>query len=130
MNKAELVEKLAARTRISLREARDMVDAIFDPNPAVGLIACQRAPRLVTSCRNARPYRVEVGRPSGRLAEARRRERSRPSGRGNLRWDVQPDGLSRKGVAANRWAQKAEPQERLRDGTGPHGFGRSKPLRA
>lgn len=39
MNKAELVEKLAQRTGMSLREARSMVDAIFDPDPAVGLIA-------------------------------------------------------------------------------------------
>jgi DNA-binding protein HU-beta len=41
MNKAELVEKLAQRTGISLRESRIMVDAIFDPDPAVGLIAAE-----------------------------------------------------------------------------------------
>ena len=39
MNKAELVDKLAQRTGTSLREARSLVDAIFDPDPAVGLIA-------------------------------------------------------------------------------------------
>jgi DNA-binding protein HU-beta len=41
MNKAELVEKLAQRTGISLRESRIMVDAIFDPDPSVGLIAAE-----------------------------------------------------------------------------------------
>ena len=39
MNKAELVERLAERTGQSLRETRIMVDAIFDPDPSVGLIA-------------------------------------------------------------------------------------------
>jgi DNA-binding protein HU-beta len=39
MNKAELVEKLAERTAISQRESRAMVDAIFDPDPGIGLIA-------------------------------------------------------------------------------------------
>jgi DNA-binding protein HU-beta len=39
MNKAELVERLAERTGQSLRETRVMVDAIFDPDPSVGLIA-------------------------------------------------------------------------------------------
>ena len=39
MNKADLVEKLAERTGTSLRESRIMVDAIFDPDPGVGLIA-------------------------------------------------------------------------------------------
>lgn len=41
MNKAELVEQLAQRTGASLRETRVMVDAIFDPDPNVGLIAGQ-----------------------------------------------------------------------------------------
>jgi DNA-binding protein HU-beta len=39
MNKAELVERLAERTRISQRESRTLVDAIFDPDPEIGLIA-------------------------------------------------------------------------------------------
>ncbi len=39
MNKAELVEQLAQRTGASLRETRAMVDAIFDPNPNVVMIA-------------------------------------------------------------------------------------------
>ena len=41
MNKAELVEQLAQRTGASLRETRVMVDAIFDPDPNIGLIAGQ-----------------------------------------------------------------------------------------
>jgi DNA-binding protein HU-beta len=41
MNKAELVERLAERTGHSLRECRVLVDAIFDPDPAIGLIACE-----------------------------------------------------------------------------------------
>ena len=39
MNKAELVEKLAQETNMQLRDARVMIDAIFDPDPAVGMIA-------------------------------------------------------------------------------------------
>ena len=39
MNKAELVDKLAQRTGVSHRDARGLIDAIFDPDPAVGLIA-------------------------------------------------------------------------------------------
>jgi DNA-binding protein HU-beta len=39
MNKAELVESLAQRIGVSLRESRVLVDAIFDPDPTVGLIA-------------------------------------------------------------------------------------------
>ncbi len=41
MNKAELVDKLAQRTGVSLREARGLIDAIFDPDPSVGLIAAE-----------------------------------------------------------------------------------------
>ena len=41
MNKAELVESLARRTGLSLRESRVMIDAIFDPDPSVGLIAAE-----------------------------------------------------------------------------------------
>lgn len=41
MNKAELVEKVAERTGLSARDARTVVDAIFDPDPSVGLIAAE-----------------------------------------------------------------------------------------
>ena len=39
MNKAELVERLSRSSGMSLRETRVVVDAIFDPDPSVGLIA-------------------------------------------------------------------------------------------
>lgn len=41
MNKAELVERLAERTGSSQRETRQMVDAVFDPDPKIGLIAAE-----------------------------------------------------------------------------------------
>jgi DNA-binding protein HU-beta len=41
VNKAELVEKVAERTGLSARDARTVVDAIFDPDPSVGLIAAE-----------------------------------------------------------------------------------------
>ena len=41
MNKAELVEKVAERTGVSVRDARNLVDAIFDPDPKIGLIAAE-----------------------------------------------------------------------------------------
>jgi DNA-binding protein HU-beta len=41
MNKAELVDRLAERMRVSQRESRNMVDAIFDPDPRVGLISAE-----------------------------------------------------------------------------------------
>ena len=41
MNKAELVEKVAQKTGLSPRETRVLVDAIFDPDPAIGLIAAE-----------------------------------------------------------------------------------------
>ena len=41
MNKAELVERLAERTGVSLRDSREIIDAIFDPDPDVGLIASE-----------------------------------------------------------------------------------------
>ncbi len=41
MNKAELVDKLSAKTGMSSSEARNVVDAIFDPNPEVGLIVSE-----------------------------------------------------------------------------------------
>jgi DNA-binding protein HU-beta len=39
MNKAEMVERVARKTGVSIRDARAFVDVIFDPNPSVGLIA-------------------------------------------------------------------------------------------
>lgn len=39
MNKAELVERVAQKTSMSVRDARMVVDAIFDPDPQIGLIA-------------------------------------------------------------------------------------------
>lgn len=41
MNKAELVEKVALKTGVSVRDARSLVDAIFDPDPKIGLIAAE-----------------------------------------------------------------------------------------
>lgn len=41
MNKAQLVDKVAERTGLPLREARSAVDAIFDPDPSIGLIAAE-----------------------------------------------------------------------------------------
>ncbi len=41
MNKADLVEKVAHRTGTSLRDARVLIDAIFDPDPKIGLIAAE-----------------------------------------------------------------------------------------
>lgn len=41
MNKAELVERVSLRTGFSLRDTRSLVDAIFDPDPAIGLIAAE-----------------------------------------------------------------------------------------
>jgi DNA-binding protein HU-beta len=41
MNKAELVERVAQKTGMSLRETRMLVDAVFDPDPAIGLIAAE-----------------------------------------------------------------------------------------
>ena len=39
MNKAEMVERVSQSTGMSLRETRVLVDAIFDPDPNIGLIA-------------------------------------------------------------------------------------------
>jgi DNA-binding protein HU-beta len=39
VNKAQLVEKVAQRVGISLRDSRVFVDCVFDPDPAVGVIA-------------------------------------------------------------------------------------------
>jgi DNA-binding protein HU-beta len=39
MNKAELVERVAQKTGMSLRDTRTLVDAVFDPDPEIGLIS-------------------------------------------------------------------------------------------
>ena len=67
MNKAELVERLAERMRISQRESRTLVDSIFDPDPSVGLIAAELvAGRKVAisgfGTFEARDRRARVGR--------------------------------------------------------------------
>ncbi len=41
MNKADLVERIAQRTGMTTRDVRVIVDAIFDPDPGVGLIAAE-----------------------------------------------------------------------------------------
>ena len=67
MNKAELVDKLAQRTGTSLREARTLIDAIFDPDPSVGLIAAElvRGEKVAISgfgTFEARSRKARVGR--------------------------------------------------------------------
>jgi DNA-binding protein HU-beta len=39
LNKAELVDKIAQKTGLPLRDVRTVIDAVFDPDPSVGLIA-------------------------------------------------------------------------------------------
>jgi DNA-binding protein HU-beta len=41
MTRAELVDRLAERAGISQRQSRELVDAIFDPDPRVGMIAAE-----------------------------------------------------------------------------------------
>ena len=41
MNKAELTDKLAERTGLPVAKARECIDAIFDSDPAIGLIAAE-----------------------------------------------------------------------------------------
>ena len=41
MNKAELVDQLVQKTGLPLRDVRTIVDAIFDPDPNLGLIAAE-----------------------------------------------------------------------------------------
>ncbi len=43
MNKAELTDRVAEKCGLAPREARAVVDAIFDPDPQVGLIAAELA---------------------------------------------------------------------------------------
>ena len=38
MNKAELVDQVVQKTGLPLRDVRTIVDAIFDPDPNLGLI--------------------------------------------------------------------------------------------
>jgi len=67
MNKAELVDKLAERKGLSQRDSREIVDAIFDPDPAVGLIAAElvRGSKVAISgfgTFEARSRKARVGR--------------------------------------------------------------------
>jgi DNA-binding protein HU-beta len=39
LNKAELTDKLAIKTGLSPKDARIVMDALFDPDPKIGLIA-------------------------------------------------------------------------------------------
>lgn len=41
MNKAELVDQVVQKTGLPLRDVRTIVDAIFDPDPSLGLIAAE-----------------------------------------------------------------------------------------
>ena len=41
MNKAELIDKVAEKTGMTVGEARKAVESIFDPDPAVGLVAAE-----------------------------------------------------------------------------------------
>lgn len=41
MNKAELVDQVVQKTGLPLRDVRTIVDAIFDPDPNLGLIAAE-----------------------------------------------------------------------------------------
>jgi DNA-binding protein HU-beta len=43
LNKAELTDRLAERCGLSPRDAKAVVDAIFDPDPNQGLIAAELA---------------------------------------------------------------------------------------
>ena len=67
MNKAELVDKVSRRTGLSLRDTRILVDAIFDPNPTIGLIAAELlgGGKVAISgfgTFEARPRKARVGR--------------------------------------------------------------------
>lgn len=67
MNKAELVDRVARRTGFAARDTRLLVDAIFDPDPATGLIAAQLAlgRKVVISgfgTFESRPRRARAGR--------------------------------------------------------------------
>lgn len=67
MNKAQLVDAIARRTGRSAREAREIVDAIFDPDPRVGMIAGElvRGEKVAISgfgTFEARPRKGRVGR--------------------------------------------------------------------
>ena len=41
MNKAELVDQVVQKSGLPLRDVRTIVDAIFDPDPNLGLIAAE-----------------------------------------------------------------------------------------
>jgi len=67
MNKAQLIERVAERTGVSVRETRVLLDAVFDPDPEVGLIAAELAAGNKVSISGfgtfeARPRKARVGR--------------------------------------------------------------------
>jgi DNA-binding protein HU-beta len=67
MNKAEMVERVARKTGVSIRDARAFVDVIFDPDPTVGLIAKEllNGGKVAISgfgTFEARPRKARVGR--------------------------------------------------------------------
>ena len=67
MNKAELVERVAQKTGTSIRETRQLVDAIFDPDPSIGLIAAElvKGGKVAISgfgTFESRPRKARVGR--------------------------------------------------------------------
>jgi hypothetical protein len=74
MNKADLVEKVAHRTGMSLRDARVLIDAIFDPDPKIGLIAAE----LVAGSKVAMSAETRTPERSWRSRLPRRR-RSKPA---------------------------------------------------
>jgi DNA-binding protein HU-beta len=41
LNKAELVDRVVQKTGLPIRDVRTIVDAIFDPDPNLGLIAAE-----------------------------------------------------------------------------------------
>ena len=94
MNKAELTEKLIERTGLSARDARAAIDAIFDPDPAIGLIAAAlvagRRSRSAASGPSkrgdARLARDAIRTPGRRSTSPRRGlRRSRPESRSRKR---------------------------------------------
>lgn len=67
MNKAEMVERVAERTGLTVKQTRTLIDAIFDPDPRVGLIAAElTAGRKVAisgfGTFETRPRKARVGR--------------------------------------------------------------------
>ena len=67
MNKAELVDRVAEKTGIPVKETRVLMDAVFDPDPEVGLIAAEllRGGKVAISgfgTFESRPRKARTGR--------------------------------------------------------------------